>query len=388
MAVYRPKYKDPTTRKLVRSAVWWYEFTYVGSRIRESSKQTKKTLAIEAEKQRRKELEQSYAGIPSHETPKDRIRTVKGALATYGKSYAVNHREKSTAVVTERSKHLERLLGSLLMPDLTQERITAYMSERKTEGASNRTINMELGVLSRAVGQHFRVLWPKLKKLEERHDIGRALAPDEESRLIEAVQKNRSRLIGPFVRIALFTGMRRDEIRLLRWSQIDFEKKHITVGRAKTSAGRGRVIPIGPTLAAVLSLHADWFKAKFGAIEPDWFVFPFCRRAKPIDPARPVTTLRKAWGTVCGQAGIQCRIHDLRHTVCTKMAEAGVPEATMLDIMGHMSTAMLRRYSHIRQAAKVEAIEALEARSPFSNGVPKEFPKASEKQASKSAVTH
>ncbi len=388
MAVYRPKYKHPKTGKLVRSAVWWYEFIYAGSRIRESSKQTKKTLATEAEKRRRKELEQSYAGVPNHETPKDRIRTVKGALATYQKSYAVNHREKSTAVVSERSKPLERHLGSLLMPDLTEQRITVYMSERKAEGAGNRTINMELGVLSRAVGQHFRVLWPRVKKLEERHDIGRALSPDEESRLIEAVQKNRSRLIGPFVRIALFTGMRRDEIRLLRWNQITFEKKHITVGRAKTSAGRGRVIPIGPTLEAVLSLHADWFKAKFGALEPDWFVFPFCRRAKPIDPARPVTTLRKAWGTVCAQAGIECRIHDLRHTVCTKMAEAGVPEATMLDIMGHMSTAMLRRYSHIRQAAKIEAMQALEARSAFSLTVPKESPKVSQKQASKSAVTH
>jgi integrase len=113
-----------------------------------------------------------------------------------------------------------------------------------------------------------------------------------------------------------------------------------------------------------------------------------CAVRKPIDPTRPVTTLRKAWSTVCEQAGIECRIHDLRHTVCTKMAEAGVPEATMLDIMGHMSTAMLRRYSHIRQAAKVEAIEALEARSAFSVGVPKESPKVSEKQASKSAVTH
>jgi hypothetical protein len=54
----------------------------------------------------------------------------------------------------------------------------------------------------------------------------------------------------------------------------------------------------------------------------------------------------------------------------------------MLDIMGHMSTAMLRRYSHIRQAAKVEAIEALEARSAFSVRAPKESPKVGEKPAS------
>jgi len=41
------------------------------------------------------------------------------------------------------------------------------------------------------------------------------------------------------------------------------------------------------------------------------------------------------------------------------MAEAGVPESTMMAIMGHMSRAMLERYSHIRMAAKREAVEAL-----------------------------
>ena len=41
------------------------------------------------------------------------------------------------------------------------------------------------------------------------------------------------------------------------------------------------------------------------------------------------------------------------------MAEAGVPESTMLALMGHTSRAMLERYSHIRLAAKREAVEAL-----------------------------
>ncbi len=39
------------------------------------------------------------------------------------------------------------------------------------------------------------------------------------------------------------------------------------------------------------------------------------------------------------------------------MAEAGVPESTMLSMMGHMSRAMLERYSHIRMAAMREAFD-------------------------------
>ena len=372
-----------------RGKVWWYEFIFAGRRVRESAKTSRKTIAGEAEKSRRLELEKAHAGVPASETPRDRIRTVNVALAAYRKAYPVNHREKSVQVVNERSVHLEKHMGQLLMPDLTQERITRYMIDRKAEGVSNRTVNLELSVLSRAIGHAFKLLWPKLKRLEERQDIGRALSAAEEQAIVDAAARSRSRLIEPFVRIALYTGMRRDEIRLLRWSQIDFEKKNITVGtKAKTEAGRGRVIPIGPMLEAILSAHASWYAATFGPLLPEWYAFPFCRRAKPIDPTRPVTSLKKAWGSVCDKAGVQCRIHDLRHTVCTKMAEAGVPEGTMLDIMGHMSAAMLCRYSHIRQAAKVEAMQAIESRSAFSVGVPTKSPTVVAKQAAGSTVTH
>jgi hypothetical protein len=45
------------------------------------------------------------------------------------------------------------------------------------------------------------------------------------------------------------------------------------------------------------------------------------------------------------------------------MAEAGIAESTMLALMGHMSRAMLERYSHIRMAAKREAVETLSLRT-------------------------
>ena len=77
----------------------------------------------------------------------------------------------------------------------------------------------------------------------------------------------------------------------------------------------------------------------------------------PIGDITTVDALRE-------RTGIQCRLHDLRHTTATKMAEAGVPESTMLAIMGHMSTAMLERYSHIRMAAKCDAVKALELPKP------------------------
>jgi integrase len=119
-------------------------------------------------------------------------------------------------------------------------------------------------------------------------------------------------------------------------------------------------------MTAVLAEHAAWYKRKIGEIRPEWYVFPGrARKAKkgelrPLDPTKPIGDLTSAWDTLRERCGVHCRLHDLRHTAATKLAEAGVPESTMLAIMGHMSRAMLERYSHIRMKAKREAVKSLE----------------------------
>ena len=274
-----------------------------------------------------------------------------------------------------RLAHVTLLLGNTLLPDLTEAAICDYIRTRLEEKACGRTINMELGELSRAMGRTWHELWPKVRKLEERKDVGRAISPEEERKLLNAVSKVRSPLIGTFVRVALFTGMRAGEILSLTWGQVDLSKKVLTVGRAKTSSGTGRQIPMNQELFEVLSAHAAWcterFSKRFGPTLPEHYLFPF-GKPMPDDPARPITDISSAWDALREEAKVSCRLHDLRHTAATKMAEAGVPESTMLALIGHMSRAMLERYSHVRMAAKREAVESLSTKpkTEKTNGVP------------------
>jgi integrase len=120
----------------------------------------------------------------------------------------------------------------------------------------------------------------------------------------------------------------------------------IIVGRAKTSNGTGRVIPINDDLAKLLSSHRAWFVERFGEPQPEHCVLPF-GSPQPTQPDKPVTDISSGWDIIRTAAAVSCRLHDLRHTFCTRLAEAGVPESTMLALMGHMSRAMLERYSHI-----------------------------------------
>jgi integrase len=358
MSVYRPTYRDPKSAKIKHSRVWWYHFTFAGQRVQESSRSTRKTIAVIAERNRRLELEQAYAGVP-RERPEQRIRTVSLALKEYQKRYAVNHRAKSVVWVKERLPHVERLLGSLLIPDLTETCMAGYMAQRRKEGLGNRTINMEIDCLSRAVGHPWHILWPTLKRFEEAKDIGRALSHEEEQRLLECAAKNKSPLVLPFVRIALLTGMRFGEIRNLQWSQIDLDKRTLTVGRAKTAAGSGRAIPMSVDLYSTFATHAGWLSQKLGPLQQDWFVFPFCNRVRPVDPMRPITSIKSSWESVRDAADVKGRFHDLRHSAYTKMVEAGVPEGVIMALMGHVSRAMAERYSHVRMDAMRQAVESL-----------------------------
>jgi len=68
------------------------------------------------------------------------------------------------------------------------------------------------------------------------------------------------------------------------------------------------------------------------------------------------------------------------------MAEVGIPESRMKAIMGLMSPGMLERYSHIRPAAKVDAVEAVESRSAFFDG--KVSPNVGDSESAKASLTH
>jgi len=378
MSVYRPKYRDSKNGELVQSDIWWYEFSFAGRRVRESSKTHLLTLAREAEHNRRRELERAFVGAPMQKR-ETRIDSVAQILKSYLAAYELDHRGRQQSVLFAKGRlaHVKRLLGGALLPDLTEDAIRGYITTRIKEKASGRTINMEVGELSRAVGKPWSFLWPKVRKQEERKDVGRALSPAEERRLLDASgKKKRWEHAAVIIRALLLTGMRSGELTGATWGQVDLGRRVFTVGRAKTSSGTGRQIPMNNDLFLLLTAHAEWFTGRFGEARPEHYVFPF-GKPQPTDPTRPTTTLKTVWGSIRDEAGVSCRLHDLRHTAATKMAEAGTPESTMLALMGHMSRAMMERYSHIRMAAKRQAVESLgiTKKPPKPEMIPKETPK-------------
>jgi integrase len=62
------------------------------------------------------------------------------------------------------------------------------------------------------------------------------------------------------------------------------------------------------------------------------------------------------------KAGVVGRWHDNRHTLVTELAENGAGDEVIMSIVGHVSRAMLSRYSHVRTEAKRRALDEIAAR--------------------------
>jgi len=145
------------------------------------------------------------------------------------------------------------------------------------------------------------------------------------------------------------------------------------VGDSKTEAGTGREIPLNEKAFQVLAVWAD----RFAECHPEQYIFPHEKYGaagddfKPCvyatDPSKPIGDWKEAWEAAWEKARVACRSHDLRHTGCTRMLEAGVPFSVVASIMGWSTSTtvrMAKRYGHIGQAAQREAVKALIGADP------------------------
>jgi integrase len=71
-----------------------------------------------------------------------------------------------------------------------------------------------------------------------------------------------------------------------------------------------------------------------------------------IDPTHPMHRWKVAWESARKAAKVSCRFHDLRHTFISRLAESQASDSTVMALAGHVSRAMMERYSHIRMEAK------------------------------------
>jgi integrase len=358
-----------------RGGVWWWKFAFAGRTFRESAKTTSKDVARRAELKRRRELEEGYHGLKRRSAPE----SFSVAAAKWLELKKPTISAKSYIIEKTNLGHIKPVLGKLLLSDVSADDIARYQTQRLKEKArpygdkltSPKTVNLEVGTIRAILRRHrlWANLQPDVRLLSTRDDVGQALSSEEEKTLLHACSLSRSRSLMPVVLLSLNTGMRYSELRLLKWTQVDLEARAIKVGKSKTEAGAGRVIPLNSKASEILRFWAEAFPRRV----PEHYVFPSERYGAggdqfevmvfDTDPEKPMTSWKEAWESVKKNTGLSVRFHDLRHTCVTRMLEGGAPLSVVASILGWSpatTVRMAKRYGHIGQVALRKAVEILD----------------------------
>ena len=213
-------------------------------------------------------------------------------------------------------------------------------------------------------------------------DAGQVLDQDQLTVLLDGFRKSP---LFAIVSIAAFTGMRRNEILALRWSDFDTANKTLRIERAleetkkhgrgtkepKTERGK-RSIAIDDGLAALLCVEREkYLRIAAGVPEgmpvdvslvklPDEaLVFPALPEpGEDFDFAKLRTprNLTKEFTRRARKLGFpKLRFHDLRGTHETMLLDAGVPVHVVAARCGHDPAVLLRTYAKRTKKADANA---------------------------------
>ncbi len=240
-----------------RGKVWWMDFHFHGQRVQETTEMTSITRAREVFEKRKQALKDGAAGIRKQQQP--RLLSIAAKEWHEIKNPAWSPR---TADIARTSMdHLLPVLGKKLLVDIEARDISNYQKARLAEAASGRTVNIEVGMLRQIMRKYgaWARIQSDVRMLPERQDAGRALSAEEESALLLECGRSRSRILLPFVVLALETGARFNTVRTLQWKNIDFANRCLQFGKDKTEAGTGRTVPLNHRAVATLRFWEQQF---------------------------------------------------------------------------------------------------------------------------------
>ncbi|MFY9984908.1 MAG: tyrosine-type recombinase/integrase [Chthoniobacterales bacterium] len=170
------------------------------------------------------------------------------------------------------------------------------------------------------------------------------------------------------IRFGLYTGQRLMDLALLTWSGIDLERGEIRLTTSKT--GRRMTIPMAQPLR-------EYLVALAGEDDPDAPLHP--RAFAGVKKDGRTNNVSNQFVELLHQAGLReaqthqsrkigrgarrqasnISFHSLRHAAVSLLKDSGIPEAVVMELIGHDSKAMSAHYTHVGTEALEKAVAVL-----------------------------
>lgn len=261
------------------------------------------------------------------------------------------------------------LPANIRIDEIRTASISRYIEHRQAEGISPASINREVNIIAAALhsaGDFFPELeqWrpPRIPRLKATSRRERIITDAEAALLLEYLRRplamgeveyqRAARIrVAQVFEFALATGARHGEIAALRWSDIDRDRRRIVILQSKT--GNYKEIPLTSTIERILA-------ERQAAGQPGEFVFT--RNGQIYGKFYSlIKQAAEACGLEYGQKNGGFVLHSARHTVTSKLVDAGLDLDTIGLITGHKSKFLVAHYAHRHAESFRRAAEALDS---------------------------
>ncbi len=273
--------------------------------------------------------------------------------------------------------HILPSLGNLRLGEVKPALIQKLYASKLQSGIGARTVEVIKAVLHRAFEQAIKL------EILERNPVDATTppkAPSKEMQFYDENQANQLLLAAKGNRnealyyLAIATGLRQSELLGLKWSDVDWPKKHIKVQRQlkrefkkgdyfsqpKTKNGCRSVV-LGKAAIAQLKEHRQRQNLERIVAGDSWqendLIFP-----TPIGTPKNQSNLYREFTQFLAVVGLpRIRFHDLRHSAATIMLNHGVPPIIVSKRLGHYKVSMtLDIYGHLIPEMQEEAAELID----------------------------
>jgi len=271
------------------------------------------------------------------------------------------------------------VIGKTLLMDLQPYQIQEIYNDNVAKGIGLRTIEFTHTVirncLNHAVRNNVIPKNPALAANPPRPKPNEMMTLNEEEiqTFVLAAQSLQPRNY-PFFQLAITTGMRRAEILGLKWEDLEWIRRWLSVNRQlkrnkvdgfyfdppKTKAGY-RTILLGETTIAILREHHQAWLERREHFHPDWANVNLMFSEPDGSPLR-YRRVYKEFKALLEEAGLpDIRFHDLRHTAASQMFANKVDNVTVSRRLGHSKVSTtLDHYGHLVPGAQEKAAAVMD----------------------------
>ncbi len=277
-----------------------------------------------------------------------KVQTLKSLCEIYLSRYAKVHKKTWQEDQRRLQRHIIPRWGNLNLTSLKRRDLTDLHTSLGTKAPyeANRLLRLlsklfelakQWGLIDEAHPNPARNI-----QLYKEHKRDRWITPEELPRLIEALEREPNTFARYALWMYLLTGARKSELLQAQWTDIGWERKELRLPHTK--AGRIHYIPLSTAACELLQT--------LPRLSDNPYLFPGHIKGKPL------VNITKPWKRVCQQAQLNnVRLHDLRRTVGSWLAQSGKSLHLIGKILNHSNPSTTAIYARFSQDQGRQALE-------------------------------